>query len=240
MEDMPLYLEIYEDLQKKIKDGEYPENTALPSERALCQMYHVSRSTIRAALEELCQNGYIIKSHGNGNFVKPKMFEQKMTKFHSFADSLKCQHHRITNLILSCELIDTDKYLSSLTGMDAIGKTRWFKLTRLRSTDSAPLMIETDYLAQSRFYNIDVEELYDGSLYSYLDKHFHPVISGADESLTPLLPNNKERTWLQIPAHIPCMLCERFCYEKGNLILIHHTIVRGDRFKFKTAYYTDV
>lgn len=75
MEDMPLYRTIYDDLRKKIEDGTYSENVALPSERVLCQMYHVSRSTIRSALNELCRNDYIVKSHGNGNFVKPKMFE---------------------------------------------------------------------------------------------------------------------------------------------------------------------
>ena len=44
---------------------------------------------------------------------------------------------------------------------------------------------------------------------------------------------------MQIPAHIPCMLCERFCHEREQLIVIHRTVVRGDKFKFKAAYYVD-
>lgn len=47
MKDMPLYKTIYEDLRQKIENGTYSENAALPSERVLCQMYHVSRSTMR-------------------------------------------------------------------------------------------------------------------------------------------------------------------------------------------------
>ena len=35
------------------------------------------------------------------------------------------------------------------------------------------------------------------------------------------------------------MLCERFCYEQQYLTIIHRTVVRGDKFKFKAAYYTD-
>lgn len=89
MKDMPLYKTIYEDLRKKIEDGTYAENDALPSERVLCQMYHVSRSTMRSALDELYRNNYIVKSHGNGNFIKPKMFERKMTKFNSFTTAWK-------------------------------------------------------------------------------------------------------------------------------------------------------
>lgn len=35
------------------------------------------------------------------------------------------------------------------------------------------------------------------------------------------------------------MLCERFCHEREYLIAIHRTVVRGDKFKFKVAYYVD-
>ena len=88
MEALPLYQQIYSDLLEKIRDGTYLENKSLPAERVLCQMYHVSRSTIRRTLDELQKEGYIVKAQGNGNFVKPKVFDQKLTKFHSFASSL--------------------------------------------------------------------------------------------------------------------------------------------------------
>lgn len=61
MKNIPLYKIVYDDLREKIETGIYEENMALPSERALCQIYHVSRSTLRSALEELCRNDYIVK-----------------------------------------------------------------------------------------------------------------------------------------------------------------------------------
>lgn len=62
------------------------------------------------------------------------------------------------------------------------------------------------------------------------------VVTDANEFLSPSLPNNRERTLLQISAHTPCMLCELFSYERENLISIDYTVVRGDKFKFKFAY----
>lgn len=237
----PLYKEVYRDICEKIKNGTYSENSALPAERVLCEMYHVSRSTLRHALDELSRDGYIVKVHGNGNFVKAKMFEQKLTKFHSFAGSLKAQHILIKNQILDYELIDTDKYLDSidLSRQKSPPNTKWHKLVRLRSAETYPLMIETSYLPQSRFMTIDIDILRDGSLYSYLETYYNMDITDASEVLSPLLPNNKERMLLQIPPHIPCMLCERFCHERESLIVIHRTVVRGDKFKFKAAYYVD-
>ena len=168
MEALPLYQQIYSDLLEKIRDGTYLENKSLPAERVLCQMYHVSRSTIRRTLDELQKEGYIVKAQGNGNFVKPKVFDQKLTKFHSFASSLKEQHILIKNQILDYELVEGDKYLESL---DIVRQrtppgSRWHKLTRLRSAEAFPLMIETSYLLQSRFLALKPEVLKDGSLYA--------------------------------------------------------------------------
>ena len=36
MENTPLYIQIYKTILASIKDGEYKENTPLPSERELC------------------------------------------------------------------------------------------------------------------------------------------------------------------------------------------------------------
>lgn len=234
-----LYWEIYNDLREQIEKGEYSENTPLPAERALCQIYHVSRSTLRHALEELDRNGYIVKVHGNGNFVKPRIFEQKLTKFHSFADSLKAQHILIRNQILDYECIDSDKYLDSLdiVKQSCPPNVRWHKLVRLRSAEAFPLMVETSYLPQSRFMYIEPDILQSGSLYGYLRNNYNMEITDASEVLSPLLPNIKERMLLDISSNTPCMLCERFCHERERLIVIHRTVVRGDKFKFKAAYY---
>lgn len=240
MDGTPLYQEIYDDLRKRIESGEFSENSVLPAERVLCELYHVSRSTMRAALELLRQNDYIVKAHGNGNFIKPKMFEQRLTKFHSFAESLKSQHILIKNQILDYELIESDKYLASLNLPEKSLRTAyWHKLTRLRSAETFPLMIETSYLPQSRFMVLEPNIIQDGSLYAYLENYYNMEITAADELFSPILPTSKERMLLQIPTHIACMLCERFCQERDNLIAIHRTVVRGNKFKFRAAYFLD-
>ena len=107
IDDKPLYRQVYDELQKEIENGTYSENGILPTERALCASFHVSRSTIRRALDDLQQDGYIVKAQGNGNYVKPRVFDQKLTNFHSFAGSLDANHIRMKNQILDCELIES-------------------------------------------------------------------------------------------------------------------------------------
>lgn len=53
MDGTPLYREISNSILHEIETGTYSENVAIPAERALCRMYHASRSTVRRALEVL-------------------------------------------------------------------------------------------------------------------------------------------------------------------------------------------
>lgn len=238
MSGLPLYQELYNALYSQIVSGAYSKVKTLPSERELCELYHVSRSTVRRALDTLRKNGYINTLQGSGNFVRPQMYLQPLSKFHSFAGSLKANHVEIANRILDYALIDSDTYLQSVLPSRQPGE-KWHRLTRLRMASGAPLMIETAYLPQRRFYHLDIDYLKTNSLYAYLEAYYCMRIDDANELLSPIMPTNEERRELLISPRIPCMLLERFCYENGALIAIHKTVVRGDKYKFRAVYYAN-
>ena len=51
----PLYYQIREDIREKINGNEYPPNSMIPSEAELCEIYGVSRVTVRRAVLDLVQ-----------------------------------------------------------------------------------------------------------------------------------------------------------------------------------------
>lgn len=61
-----LQAKVQEEFQKKFKDEPY--FSALPGERELCQMFNVSRPTIRKVLERLEKEGIIERVQGRGTF----------------------------------------------------------------------------------------------------------------------------------------------------------------------------
>ncbi|HFH0096935.1 TPA: winged helix-turn-helix domain-containing protein [Streptococcus pyogenes] len=64
--EQPLYLQIVDDLEVKIKKS-MTENDKLLSERELSDLYGVSRITIRLALKELELRDLIYKKAGQGD-----------------------------------------------------------------------------------------------------------------------------------------------------------------------------
>lgn len=233
MSSESLYSVIYQKiLDSIILSSEYPENSPLPSERFLSNQYHVSRSTIRQALEKLQDDGHIYTIHGNGSFKKPQIFELDLSKFYSFTDELKNNNVLIHNDIIDYRLIQLDKALSSRLGFSE--GSDFHKLVRLRSAKEYPLMLETTYLPKSRFHRINPDVLADhGSLYAYLREKYDFLADRAIETFRPILASAKEQNLLQISSNVPCMFLERFSYEDEVISEYTQSIVRGDKYIFK-------
>jgi DNA-binding GntR family transcriptional regulator len=65
----PQYRKLYEILRKHISDGIYKEGDLLPSENELCNIYGITRPTVRLSLDALVNDGYIKKQQGKGSIV---------------------------------------------------------------------------------------------------------------------------------------------------------------------------
>ncbi|MFR9291126.1 MAG: GntR family transcriptional regulator [Clostridium paraputrificum] len=65
---LPLYLQLVKTLKKQIKEN-MKENDKIPSEKEICDMYSVSRTTVRLAMAELEKDGFIYRLQGKGSFV---------------------------------------------------------------------------------------------------------------------------------------------------------------------------
>ncbi|MBE6015545.1 MAG: PLP-dependent aminotransferase family protein [Lachnospiraceae bacterium] len=69
---MTRYIEIYEDVKKKIIEGVYEYNSKLPSKRVSADNYGVSVITVEHAYELLMEEGYVVAREKSGYFVSYK------------------------------------------------------------------------------------------------------------------------------------------------------------------------
>ncbi len=51
--ELPLYQQLVELLKEEIHVGRYKQGQKLPTELESCKLYHVSRNTVRSALQQL-------------------------------------------------------------------------------------------------------------------------------------------------------------------------------------------
>lgn len=66
----PRYERLADDLEQRIRSGEFAPGERLPSEPALCEEYEVSDTTVRRALGILRDRGLVITEWGIGSRVR--------------------------------------------------------------------------------------------------------------------------------------------------------------------------
>ncbi|MBS7576921.1 MULTISPECIES: PLP-dependent aminotransferase family protein [unclassified Enterococcus] len=69
MKPKPKYMQIIEEIKRRIKAGDYPIGSRLPSERKLASQFKVNRSTIIRSYEELTALGILERRVGSGTYV---------------------------------------------------------------------------------------------------------------------------------------------------------------------------
>jgi GntR family transcriptional regulator len=61
---LPRYYQLKEIIRSKIRNREWQAGDLLPSERDFCELYGMSRMTVRQALTELVNEGMLHREHG--------------------------------------------------------------------------------------------------------------------------------------------------------------------------------
>src|SRR5699024_8964453 len=87
----------------------------LPSERKLTEIYDVSRTTVRLALDNLETRGYISRQHGKGSFVVDYHKTLiNLSDMYSFTEQMKAIGQTPNTKLISYSVIDSTELLNEV------------------------------------------------------------------------------------------------------------------------------
>src|SRR5919108_1184906 len=112
---------------------------AIPSERQLSADLGVSRLTLRAALDDLAREGYLVRRRGAGTFVSEPKITQELTMT-SFTDDMRRRGMRPASRTLELKQISAGARLGRLLHVSPSEQVVVVK--RLRLADHETMAIE--------------------------------------------------------------------------------------------------
>src|SRR3984885_14205577 len=86
---VPLHRQLFLVLHDEIARGAIAPGDALPTEQSLCDQFGVSRITVRRALADLAEQGYIERRQGVGSFVRQRDRSDPSSAGRSYMDELR-------------------------------------------------------------------------------------------------------------------------------------------------------
>ncbi|MBL8134026.1 MAG: GntR family transcriptional regulator, partial [Anaerolineae bacterium] len=168
---IPYYVQVKDVIRNRTRDGVWLPGDQLPSEAELCEMFNVSRTVIRQALQDLTHEGLITRRKGKGSFVaERKIREQLVQKLTGFYQDMIEQGLRPVTQVLSQHVIPAVPEVAGHLGIQP--DTPVIEIVRLRSVDGVPNVLVTTYLPYSLCPQMVDDDLSNQSLYARLETRY--------------------------------------------------------------------
>lgn len=228
-----LYYQLKEILIDKIKSNEWSIGSKIPTERELCEMYKVSRTTVRQALNELENTGYLNRKQGKGTFVIAPKMEQRLSYFYSFSEEIRKMGYTPGTRILDFNIVGADKNIAYQLNVSE--GTKVYSIKRLRLANGEPFALETSYIPYEACVGLTPDEVSNKGLYNTLKSKYNITPSQAEEVFYAALINGKDAAYLQVKNGFPGLYLERTTYydDSNKPIEYCKCIIKGDSYKYR-------
>ncbi len=207
---VPLYHQLAEQLSRAVTGGQLQPGDPFENEVALAERLHLSRPTVRRAIQELVDQGLLVRRRGLGTTVANRKVHRRFELTSLYDDLLRDgRDPRTTVLDL---LHETDQRAAA--ALDLPADTTLLHVVRLRLAGEAPLAILHNWLPPSRD-DLGREELETTGLYAALrERGIKPVV--AQQSIGARMPTAAERRHLAITGSQPVLTMSRMAFDAGG------------------------
>ncbi len=199
---IPQYRKLYEILRKHILEGVYKEGDLLPSENELCQLYGMTRPTVRQSLSNLANDGYIRKHQGKGSIVHQLPREIGILSVSGTTSAVGDRNLK-TRIIVKPGLRHGQE-ISCFPLSDLEKESGYVYMERLRLLDDVPIFYDISYIPNINLPRITSRQFENRSLFQILREHYHIEIKGGEQRIRAIPASAKISRFLKIEKGKAC------------------------------------
>ncbi len=228
---MPLYLQIKEILKQQIEAERYAYGSLLPSEQELENTYQVSRITVRQAIAELENDGYVKRERGKGTtIIYNDKIDESLGVIRSFTKEMEDRGMKAGTAYAKIEKIPASLHVA--THLEVAENEEIFHLYRIRTGNDEPIVVFETYLNGQYDFPLEDDKYY-GAMYELFEQIgvHKPVL--VKEKFEAMLADKLLAEGLKVPVGSAIFKRERVSYNANNEV-IEYTIsyYRGDRYSY--------
>uniref|UniRef100_A0A942Y8B0 GntR family transcriptional regulator n=1 Tax=Neobacillus citreus TaxID=2833578 RepID=A0A942Y8B0_9BACI len=201
--------------------------SAIPSERQLIAEYGVSRITVREALGQLVNEGYLERVRGKGTFVAHRPVQSTL-HLASFTEEMRAMGHVPTTVVLVREQRTAP---SDTAAALRLGDSEpAYHVKRLRMADGAPVSIDDAWLVADAFPGL-IEHDLSGSMYSIIANEYRLPIDRAQQTVAANPAADDVATLLGTKTGAPVLEFDRVSFAGDRPVEHTRSWYRSDRYR---------
>lgn len=228
-----MYLRIEQAIQERISSGEWSPGQLIPPEVQLCELFGVSRITIRHALSRLVDRGLLIRERGRGTFVREPGLTASARGVTSFTAEVRDLGMQPSSRVLEIGLVAPPRAVA--LALDLPPNAQAIRIHRIRLGDGRPIGLQTAYLVADRFPGLVELDLNGLSLYAVLAERYGVSSTEAVETFTVGGVTREDAPLLEVEPGAHAMYVERTTYDSRGPFEHVYSVMRGDRYRIRLA-----
>jgi len=210
----PRYHQVYVTLRTWVRDGTYKAGDRIPTEPQLCEMFEVSRITVRKAIDNLCREGWLVRQQGRGTFVQ---LSASRTAASADLDQVR---RRVAGFAAATEVVDLriveispdDETRAALALEDGELVQR---ATHVRAVQGAPLGLITTYVPLDVARLVNAAEMARQPMFELLGTA-GITLARADQYIGATLAGVEAAKALEIEVGAPLLRLTRTVFDRQD------------------------
>lgn len=205
--NLPRYRKLYEILRKHIIDGVYSEGDLLPSENELCQLYGMTRPTVRQSLSNLSNDGFITKHQGKGSIVHKRSLDIGILSVSGTTSAVGDMDLKTRIIVKPCIIPWPEDFMFSLSDLEK--ESGCVYMERLRLLDNVPIFYDISYIDNINLPRITSRQFENRSLFRILRDPYGIGIRGGEQRIRAISPAPMISSYLKLKKGEPVLHLER-------------------------------
>lgn len=211
----------------KIETGEWSQHTKVPSENELANQFCVSRMTARRALQELTDQGLLVRTQGAGTFVATFKSQSSLLEIRNIADEIADRGHQYSAKQLKLESVCVDAEMAILLNINESENAYYSEI--LHFENGEPIQLE------QRFVNSRLIPDYLAQDYTVITPHEYLTaqapLTEATHEVEAVLADKEVSHLLDISPTTPCLQVKRRTWSTQGVVSVAILISPGNKYR---------
>lgn len=229
-----VYTKLFSQLREQITGGVYTPGSRMPTEREICDIYGVSRITVRHALRLLCEQGLVVRHQGRGTFVRSEKPAKLPILNCDFTGSMRASAPDISRRLLVSKNIIPPAEIADILGLAP--KQECLYAERLDILDGEPMACDKAYIPLELAGDVTDEMLVDMNFFNLWLEKAGVMLGKGVETIEAVNADAQAAELLGVCEGTALLLAvDQTTTRTGKVIGVFETLYRGDRYKLVSS-----
>jgi GntR family transcriptional regulator len=212
---VPLHRQLFLVLHDEIDRGVIAPGEALPTEQTLCDQFGVSRITVRRALADLAEQGYIERRHGVGSFVREHGPSDPLSASGSYMDGLRQTQFETQVDVVELGVRRPPRAVADALGTSGSGELLHIVRVRRQRRTGEPLIVTDAWLPTGLADTLTEPALIRAALYELLSD-VGITLDRVQHEITAEIAGPRNAQLLDMPIGAALLRLNRLAFVAGT------------------------